>query len=135
VKAKRQQKKIVKIFSIKIFKNFDLKKYYFITYINEFKKKYFRIAKKQYRNVPVAKKAKVNELLKLYGEGKIFSKIEVQKAISEYIAPSSNPQQQELEIPSDNDTIFNFHTIHKESTTEKTSNKSQKTIRTNNKRD
>jgi hypothetical protein len=43
-----------------------------------------------------AKKAKVNDLLKLYGEGKIFSKIEVQKAIGEYIAPSSNPQQQEL---------------------------------------
>jgi len=43
-------------------------------------------------------KTRVNELLKLYEDGHIFSKIAVQKAVNEYLGHSNNSMERELKF-------------------------------------
>ena len=50
----------------------------------------------QYKNVKGDQKTRVNELLKLYEDGHIFSKIAAQKAINEYLEPAKSPMEREL---------------------------------------
>jgi len=52
--------------------------------------------KNQFKNVKGVEKTRVNELLKLYEDGHIFSKIAAQKAINEYLGHASSPVEREL---------------------------------------
>jgi hypothetical protein len=54
------------------------------------------LLKKQYKNVPDDKRKYVNDMLKLYEDGKIFNKITVVRAINDYLIPNQNKQQQTI---------------------------------------
>ena len=60
------------------------------------RKKTFKSLQNQYKNVKGIQKTRVNELLKLYEDGHIFSKIAVQKAVNEYLNHASSPVEREL---------------------------------------
>ena len=60
------------------------------------RKKSIDFPKNQYKHVKGVQKTRVNELLKLYEDGHIFSKIAAQKAINEYLNHASTPIEREL---------------------------------------
>ena len=64
--------------------------------INSSRKNTLEFLKNQYKNVKRVQKTRVNELLKLYEDGHIFSKIAVQKAVNEYLGHAKNPIEREL---------------------------------------
>ena len=70
--------------------------------------KTFKLLQKQFENVKGEQKTKVNDLLKLYEDGHIFSKIAIQKAINDYLAPVKNPLERELKYYK---TIANYRNV------------------------
>ena len=59
--------------------------------INSSRKNTLEFLKNQYKNVKGVQKTRVNELLKLYEDGHIFSKIAAKKAVNEYLGHANNP--------------------------------------------